>query len=194
MDRVRWLNADEQQVWRSYLAATKAFNAFMEQQLQRDAAMPATYYMILVELSEAPGRTLRMSELAMRSGSSRSRLSHAVARLEKAGWVTRSGHAGDKRGFNATLTDEGFAALVDAAPGHVSAVREKMFDVLTAEQVKQLGEICAAIVAGLTGDCAAARAAMEAEDSAADLSEDSAVDSVADSMATPGARTEDNAG
>ena len=61
----------------------------LDRELQRDAGMPHAYYEILVRLSEAPDRRLRMSELAEATGSSRSRLSHAVARLEAAGWVRR---------------------------------------------------------------------------------------------------------
>jgi DNA-binding MarR family transcriptional regulator len=90
-----------------------------------------------------------MSELAGARGSSRSRLSHAVARLEDVGWVRRRTCPTDKRGSFAVLTDAGFAALEAAAPGHVTAVREKLFDALTPEQVTALGEISKAILAGL---------------------------------------------
>ncbi len=111
--------------------------------------MPHTYYEILVALSEAPGRTLRMNELADACQSSRSRLSHAVSRLEEAGWVRREACPTDKRGALAVMTDEGFAAIEAAAPGHVEGVRRHVFDVLTPAQVDQLGEISAAIRDGL---------------------------------------------
>jgi DNA-binding MarR family transcriptional regulator len=143
---VRWLNADEQQAWRSLLTATNVLFDVVERQLQHEARMPHTYYEILVRLSEAPDRTLRMSELANRSGSSRSRLSHAVARLEAQGWVERRECATDRRGFLAVLTDTGFDALAAAAPGHVEAVRSVLFDALTPEQVTQLREISDAIL------------------------------------------------
>lgn len=151
---VRWLDDDEQQVWRSFLAATGMLRGHLERQLQHEAGMPSGYYEILVRMSEAPGRTLRMSELAEASRSSRSRLSHAVARMEAEGWIVRRECPTDKRGALATLTDEGFAALEAAAPGHVTAVREHLFDVLTPEQVRQLGEIMAAIRDGLAAECA----------------------------------------
>src|SRR4029450_10178499 len=93
-----------------YLAVTRLLNARLDRELQRDAGIPHTYYEILVRLSEAPGRTLRMSELADASESSRSRLSHAVARLEEAGWVRRESCATDRRGAVARLTDERVAA------------------------------------------------------------------------------------
>ena len=145
----RWLSADQQQDWLALLDAVRALDEALDQQLQRDAGIPHAYYEILVALSESPDRTLRMSELAGRRGSSRSRLSHAVARLEEAGWVHRRECPSDKRGSFAVLTDKGFAALVAAAPGHVKEVRENLFDKLTPEQVDQLGEISNAILKGV---------------------------------------------
>ncbi|MEV4017547.1 MarR family transcriptional regulator [Nonomuraea angiospora] len=147
----RWLDADEQHTWRNFLAATQLINEALDRQLQRDASMPHTYYMILVALSEAPGRSMRMSELAARAQSSQSRLSHAVARLEERGWVRRERCPDDGRGSFAVLTDTGFAALAAAAPGHVEEVRRSLFDVLTPEQVRRLDEICAAVRNTLEG-------------------------------------------
>ncbi len=149
MSETRWLSEREQEIWRSFLSASIGLSDALARQLQRDAGMPHTYYEILVALSEASERTLRMSELAGVRNSSRSRLSHAVARLEEAGWVRRRDCPTDKRGSFAMLTDEGFAALEAAAPGHVTEVRERLFDQLTPEQVEQLGEISAAILRGL---------------------------------------------
>jgi DNA-binding MarR family transcriptional regulator len=90
-----------------------------------------------------------MNQLADLCQSSRSRLSHAVSRLEEAGWVRREACPTDKRGAEAVMTDAGYAAIEAAAPGHVEAVRRHLFDVLTDEQVRQLGEISAAIRDGL---------------------------------------------
>ena len=92
-----------------------------------------------------------MSELAERTLSSRSRLSHAVARLEERGWVVREDCATDRRGQIARLTDRGHATLVDAAPGHVDAVRANMIDALSARQLDQLTAIGEAIVAQVRG-------------------------------------------
>ncbi|WP_083460268.1 MarR family winged helix-turn-helix transcriptional regulator [Jiangella muralis] len=142
-----WLSADEQKVWRTYLLANQLLWAALDRQLQRDAGMPHAYYMILAMLSEAPNRELTMSHLARLVGSSPSRLSHAVSRLEQAGWVRRRKHPTDGRTTVASLTDDGFAVLAEAAPGHVGEVRGILFDPLTPEQVDQLGEIVAAIVA-----------------------------------------------
>jgi DNA-binding MarR family transcriptional regulator len=149
MSEIRWLSEREQEIWRSFLSATIGLTDALARQLQRDAGMPHAYYEILVALSEAPDRTMRMSELAGARNSSRSRLSHAVARLEEAGWVRRRDCPTDKRGSFAMLTDEGYAALEAAAPGHVTEVRERLFDQLTPEQVEQLGEISRAIQRGL---------------------------------------------
>jgi DNA-binding MarR family transcriptional regulator len=148
MNEPRWLSEREQAVWRRYLAATRALNEEIERQLQREAGMPHAYYEVLVTLSDAPGRTLRMSELAERCSSSRSRLSHAVSRMEESGWIVRSDCPSDKRGQNAALTEAGYAALADAARGHVGVVRRVLLDPLTDEQVDQLGAICAAIADG----------------------------------------------
>ena len=147
MDDVRWLTADEQRMWRAFLTATRFLADALDRQLQRDSGMPHTYYEILVRLSEAPDRTLRMSQLADRAGSSRSRLSHAVARLEEMGWVRREECDTDRRGQRAVLTDEGFAALAAAAPGHVEEVRSRLLDALSPEQVTQLRTISEAVLA-----------------------------------------------
>ncbi|PPK67366.1 MarR family transcriptional regulator [Actinokineospora auranticolor] len=152
MDDTRWLTPAEQDVWRAFVTMLGALGDHMDKQLQRDSGMPYTYYEILVVLSQAPGRSLRMSELAGLRGASRSRLSHAVARLEEAGWVERRECPTDKRGSVAALTDKGFAALAAAAPGHVTTVREALFDRLTPEQVAVLGQISVAVLEGLDPD------------------------------------------
>lgn len=148
MAEPRWLSADEQTTWRSFLAAIQLLHDELDRELQRDAGMPHAYYQILAMLSEAPGRTLRMSELATRTSSSRSRLSHAITRLEEAGWVRRESCPTDKRGANAVLTDAGFGVLAAAAPGHVEEVRRVLFDRLSAEQVAQLRGISDAVTGG----------------------------------------------
>lgn len=147
----RWLDPDEQRTWRAFLAASRALMDTLDRELQRDAGMPHAYYEILVRLSEAPGRRLRMSELAEATGSSRSRLSHAVARLEAAGWVRREDCPTDRRGQIAVLTDAGFTTLAAAAPGHVDGVRRHLFDALSPAQVDQLRRISETLADHLTG-------------------------------------------
>src|SRR4051795_4762220 len=98
MSAPRWLTPAEQRAWRAYIESSRVLFDALDRQLQRDADMPHTYYEILVRLSDAENRSLRMSELADRTLSSRSRLSHAVARLEERGWVVREECPTDRRG------------------------------------------------------------------------------------------------
>ncbi len=149
MSSTRWLSLDEQRAWRGLLESTRLLFDALDRQLTVDSSMPVGYYEILVTLAEAPGRSTRMGALAGLTRSSRSRLSHAVDRLEERGWVVRGECPTDRRGQTATLTDAGYAALVAAAPGHVEAVREHVIDRLTPEQVGQLEQITSAIIAGL---------------------------------------------
>jgi DNA-binding MarR family transcriptional regulator len=143
----RWLTDDEQRAWRAYLESNKVLFDALDRRLQRAADMRHAYYEILVRLSEAPGRAMRMSELADATRSSRSRLSHAVARLEERGWVTRMPHETDRRGQIAALTDAGFEVLVAAAPDHVETVRQFVIDALSAVQLAQLTDIGETIIA-----------------------------------------------
>lgn len=145
----RWLTDEEQHAWRAYLHATTLLEDHLDRQLQRDAGMPHTYYGLLVQLSQAPRRRMRMTELARNAKITRSRLSHAIARLEKNGWVRREDCPSDKRGQNAVLTNDGYEMLRRSAPGHVEAVRQAMFDRLTPEQVSSLGEIMRVLATGL---------------------------------------------
>ncbi len=159
----RWLSAEEQSAWRAFLAATQTLFSAVEGRLQRESGIPHGYYEILVNLSEAPDRSLRMSQLAEAATSSKSRLSHAVARLEERGWVERLDCPTDRRGQVARLTDVGFRALEAAAPAHVEQVRRSLFDRITAEQVAQLAAISAAIAAGEHGDASCCPATCDAE-------------------------------
>ncbi|WP_437059096.1 MarR family winged helix-turn-helix transcriptional regulator [Streptomyces sp. enrichment culture] len=145
----RWLTSEEQYVWRSYIEAATLLEDHLDRQLQRDAGMPHVYYGLLVKLAESPRRRLRMTELAKHAKITRSRLSHAVARLEKSGWVRRENCPSDKRGQFAVLTEQGMEVLKQSAPGHVAAVRQAVFDRLTLEQQKSLGEIMRIVAEGL---------------------------------------------
>ena len=139
----RWLDVDEQKAWRAWLYSTQLLTERLNSELQHDTGIPHAYYEILVQLSETPGRMMRMSELADRCLSSRSRLSHAVSRLEERGWIRRQVCEEDGRGQLAVLTDEGFAALEAAAPVHVESVRRTLFDQLSKDQIaamRDLGE------------------------------------------------------
>ncbi len=139
----RWLDEEQQRIWRTWLSVTELLPRVLDAQLQRDAGLSHAAYVVLAMLSEAPGRSRRMSDLARRANQSQSRLSHNVARLEERGWVRRERCQDDGRGQLAVLTDEGFAALEAAAPVHVESVRTHLFDQLSPEQVaamRDLGE------------------------------------------------------
>jgi DNA-binding MarR family transcriptional regulator len=150
--RTRWLTSEEQRAWRNYIEATTMLLDVLDRQLHQDSGMPHGYYEILVRLSEAPRHTMRMSELADSTRSSRSRLSHAVSRLEERGLVRRRECETDRRGQLAQLTDEGLMALAAAAPGHVATVRARMIDRLSPEQIRQLGDIGQAMIDAMSTD------------------------------------------
>jgi DNA-binding MarR family transcriptional regulator len=147
----RWLSADEQRHWRSWLAASILLNDRLSRDLQEQHGLTIADYEILVHLSEAPDRRLRMSELAERALSSRSRLSHQIDRMRTAGLVDRESCADDRRGAFAVLTERGWEVLVAAAPDHVESVRRHLIDVLTPEEFAALGRACAQVADGLGG-------------------------------------------
>lgn len=154
MDGPRWLDDEEQAAWRAYLFATQAMQSSLDRQLSQTAGMPHSVYLVLAMLSEAPDRTLSMGVLAEMVRSSPSRLSHAVAKLESQGWVTRARHPDSARVVVATLTDAGFARVEEVAPLHVAQVREVFFDRLSAEQVRQLRDIFVAVGGPLADETA----------------------------------------
>jgi DNA-binding MarR family transcriptional regulator len=151
----RWLTDEERQTWLAVLGLLVRLPAALDTQLQRDAGMNNFEYQVLAGLSDSPGRTMRMSDLALLANGSLSRMSHVVNRLEKRGWVTRTPDPADGRYILATLTDDGMAKLVDTAPGHVETVRELIFDPLTQAQSRQLREIGHRIMTAIdpSGEC-----------------------------------------
>ncbi|MPY91567.1 MAG: MarR family transcriptional regulator [Acidimicrobiia bacterium] len=151
----RWLTSDEQASWRAFMLARQRLEGALEAQLQRDAGMPHAYYVTLVALSEADHEAMRMSDLARVLHYSPSRLTHAVASMERSGWVRRQPCPTDRRGQVAVLTAEGRRALEGAAPGHVAEVRRLVFDRLSPEQAAQLRVICRTVLEGLRGPAGA---------------------------------------
>ena len=144
-----WLDDDEQRTWRSLMLCMQLLQQGLDRQLQREADMPHAYYGILVALSEAEQTTRQMSELASLLAYSPSRLSHAVSRMEAAGWVARRPCDTDRRVTFATLTAAGARALADAAPGHVAFVRRHVFAPLTEAQQHELRAACALVADSL---------------------------------------------
>ena len=148
----RWLVGDEVNAWLRLIGVIIRLPAALDAQLQRDAGFSHFEYTVMVNLSNAPDRALRMSRLAGLCHSSLSRLSHVVSRLERRGWVRRTPCPDDGRATVATLTDEGFRALDAAAPGHVEAVRAFVIDALDAGQLRELTTIGDTILRRLDGD------------------------------------------
>jgi DNA-binding MarR family transcriptional regulator len=148
----RWLDDEEQRTWRAWLTVAELLPRELDAQLQRDAGISHAAYVVLAMLSESPSRSRRMSDLARRANQSQSRLSHTVARLEDRGWVRRERSTEDGRGNLAVLTDDGWDVVRSVAPGHVAAVRSAMFDPLTGEQTKALGDVLQTIVQRLDPD------------------------------------------
>ena len=148
----RWLDEEQQRTWRAWLAVSELVPRVLDTQLQRDAGLSHAAYVVLAMLSEAPGRSRRMSDLTRRANQSQSRLSHTVARLEDRGWVRRERSADDGRGNVAVLTDAGWDVVRTVAPGHVDAVREAMFAPLSDEQTRVLGDAMQAILERLDPD------------------------------------------
>jgi DNA-binding MarR family transcriptional regulator len=137
----RWLTDDEQRAWRAYIRLAK----MLMRQLDRDLhpfGLSTNDYEILVELSEAPGNRLRMTELADLTAQSRSRLSHQVSRLEIKGLVRREGCDGDKRGTFAVITGHGMATMERVAPSHVDSVRRHFMDHIPAGRLATLADTC----------------------------------------------------
>ena len=138
----RWLSASEQEAWRAWIAARILLDDRLNRVLVERHGMTLADYELLVRLSEAPCRRLRMSDLAQMTLASRSRLSHHVDRLTHAGLVERAQCAEDRRGSFAVLTEAGWQALVAAAPDHVQSVREYFLDALEPNDFLALGSAC----------------------------------------------------
>jgi DNA-binding MarR family transcriptional regulator len=135
------LGAAEERTWDAAVLAFRLLDQRVEQDLQGEVDLPLTYYELLVMLSKDPHGALRMSELAERTHTKPSRISHAVRKLAEGGWVERRHCESDRRSWFAALTDQGWRLLRDAGARHVRSMREYVFDVLTPEQQGQLLDI-----------------------------------------------------
>ncbi|MEY3156664.1 MAG: hypothetical protein RL257_684 [Actinomycetota bacterium] len=135
----RWLNAREMKAWRSYIIASRRLLEALDSDLDGHDLTMADYE-VMAQLSEAPGGRIRMSELAELAMLSKSRLSHRMKVMEKAGWVRREECVEDRRGYWAVMTEKGWKAIVAAAPSHVESVRKRLIDQLSVrEQVALAG-------------------------------------------------------
>ncbi len=148
-DEPRWLSTEQTGAWIALAALTTALPAALDAQLRRDAGISHTEYQVLSWLSMNQDRTGRMSEIAALANVSLSHLSRIASRLEDRGWLERRTDPEDGRVTLATLTGAGWAAVVDAAPGHVEEVRRLVFDPLTGSQVAQLRAIAERILSAV---------------------------------------------
>ena len=136
----KWLNSSEMKAWRQYIIASRRLLDALDEDLSAHDLSMADYE-VLAQLSDAPDRTMRMSELAEVAMISRSRLSHRIKVMEREGWVRREACPDDKRGYFAIMTPKGWKAIVAAAPDHVESVRNRFMDHLSKSDQQTLAEI-----------------------------------------------------
>lgn len=149
MDDTPWLDDPQMRAWVRLIGVLELLPGALDAQLRRDAGVTHFEYLVLAILSEAPDRTLRMTDLARHTNATLPRLSHVVSRLEARGLVARSTSANDRRATNARLTDAGWVKVRDAAPGHAANVRHHVIDALSTEQTDQLADIADAVLSRL---------------------------------------------
>ena len=151
---MNWLDEQQLRSWMRVVALLVVLPGELDSDMQRRAGITHFEYTVLAGLSEAPGRTRRISDLARFAQGSLSRMSHLIKRLEQRGWVRRELDPADGRYTNAILTEAGWAKVVETAPGHVETVRRLVVDVLTPAQLRQLGDISDRVLRGMSpGEC-----------------------------------------
>ncbi len=146
-----WLSAEQQQIWRAFLGGTTVLSERLDRDLRTTHGLSMPEYEILVRLSEAPDRSVRMAELAAAVSHSRSRVTHTIARLEREGLVRRGQCSEDGRGVSAVMTDKGFALLEQAAHTHVRGVHSYLVANASPEEFAVLGQIMQRVTTQLGG-------------------------------------------
>lgn len=144
-----WLSADQQVSWRDYMVGTTALTDQLDRELRAAHGLSIHEYEILVRLSEAPDRSIRMAELAESLSHSRSRITHTISRLQRGGLVHRGQCSEDGRGVSAVLTDTGHAALAEAAHTHVRGVHRLMIQNASDDELAVIGRVFARVLATL---------------------------------------------
>lgn len=137
-----WLDETESAAWRGFLELSARVRLAVETALKDESGMSLADYEVLVHLSEAEGRRLRMSELSDQTVHSQSRLSQRIDRLVRRGWIVREPCHDDRRGTYATLTEAGLAVIIDAAPGHLRAVRKYFVDLIPPDNIEEISSVC----------------------------------------------------
>ncbi len=144
-----WLTSNQQRAWRAYLLGSTLLIERLDRDLREKHGLSLPEYEILVRLSEAPDRSLRMAELADSVKNSRSRITHTITRMERAGLVVRTQCPSDGRGVFAELTDAGNGRLVEAAPCHVESVRASLIDVVAEADLEAVGRAFGSVASTL---------------------------------------------
>lgn len=145
----RWLTAEQQEIWRRWLRINAVLPAALHRELQTDAGLSLPDFDVLVQLTDSPEGRVRANDLARALHWERSRLSHHVTRMERRGLIRREECPDDRRGAFVVITPEGRAAIEQAAPGHVRAVRDLVFDALTDDELGSLGHITRKVLSRL---------------------------------------------
>lgn len=165
VSETNWLTPEEARAWRALQFLNMPLSAALNRQLSRDSQLSNADYAVLVQLSESAEQRLRARDLVLAIGWEKSRLSHHIRRMESRLLVGREECPTDGRGAFITLTPRGLAAIEQAAPGHVAAVRSYFVDLLTPAQLKMFAEVAEQVGARLQADgCAGAGAGGEATD------------------------------
>lgn len=152
-ETTRWLDDEERAAWLPLVRLVQVLPYELDAQMRAEAGISHAYYSMLALLSMAPGTTMSMGELARSTGTTPSRLSHAVDVLEQRGWVLRTRCSSDRRVQHARLSVAGQALLEQTAPGHVARVRELVFDRLDRDQIRALARIASAVLEGIDDAC-----------------------------------------
>lgn len=159
MTEPRWLDEDQLNAWKKFVAVVELLPGVLDSQLQRDAELSHFEYFVLAMLSESPHHVLRMTALASATNATLPRLSHVASRLEKKGYIERRPCPEDKRATNAHLTEAGMTKVVATAPGHVNTVRDNVIDPLDDTDIADLDRIMGRILDTLDPDHRFARPA-----------------------------------
>lgn len=150
----KWLDEREHRAWRNLQYLRGPLGAVLNRQLTQDSGMSTADYEVLAVLSDQDCGRLRVGELGLATGWEKSRLSHHITRMVARGLVARELCADDGRAAYVVLTDHGRAAIAEAAPAHLEAVRAYVIDALSPEQLDTLADIGAAVAARLAAACA----------------------------------------
>ncbi len=154
-EETRWLTDAEARAWRGYRRMRVLLDLRLSRDLANDSGLSDADYDVLSNLSETADHRMRLTDLAAHLHWSKSRLSHHLTRMGHRGLIERTGFPGDARGAVVVLTAQGWATIRAAAPPHVESVRRNLIDLLSPEQIRMLGDLCATVVRHLSDEPAA---------------------------------------